>query len=164
VARLAERCPTLVGIKDGLGTVEWLLGMRALVGERLLFINGMPTAEVYAPAYRAMGAATYSSAIFNFIPHTAKAYHAAVMAGDSGTCDRIFSQFFMPYLELRNRQPGYAVSIVKAGVDLIGRSAGPVRAPLSGLTSDERAELARLIAAVEPGALAQPADREGARA
>jgi 5-dehydro-4-deoxyglucarate dehydratase len=165
VARLAERCPNLIGIKDGLGTIEWLLGMRSLLGDRLMLINGMPTAEVYAPAYRAMGAPTYSSAIFNFIPRTAKQYHAAVMAGDQRTCDLIFTRFFMPYLELRNRQPGYAVSIVKAGADLIGRGAGPVRAPLSDLTGDERAELARLIEAMgsqTPDVVA--ADREGTRA
>ena len=167
VAQLAARCPNLIGIKDGLGTVEGLLGMRSLVGDRLIFINGMPTAEVYAQAYRAMGAPTYSSAIFNFIPRTARTYHAAVMAGDRGTCDAIFKRFFMPYLEIRNRQPGYAVSIVKAGVDLIGRSAGPVRAPLSGLTSEERVMLARLIEAegtqsADDGPVAS--QHEGARA
>lgn len=150
VAQLAARCPNLIGIKDGLGTVEGLLGMRSLVGDQLIFINGMPTAEVYAQAYRAMGAPTYSSAIFNFIPRTAKAYHTAVVTGDRQTCDAIFTRFFLPYLEIRNRQPGYAVSIVKAGVDLIGRSAGPVRSPLSGLTPEERAMLARLIEAEGP--------------
>ncbi|MCW6506957.1 5-dehydro-4-deoxyglucarate dehydratase [Lichenifustis flavocetrariae] len=167
VAQLAARCANMIGIKDGLGTVEWLLGMRSLVGDRLIFINGMPTAEVYAQAYRAMGAPTYSSAIFNFIPRTAKAYHAAVMTGDQQTCDAIFTRFFMPYLELRNRQPGYAVSIVKAGVDIINRSAGPVRSPLSGLTLEERAMLARLIEAEGPqGAddLPVAGRHEGARA
>jgi 5-dehydro-4-deoxyglucarate dehydratase len=150
VARLAESCPNLIGIKDGLGNIEWLLRMRSLVGDRLLFINGMPTAEVYAAAYRAMGAPTYSSAILNFVPRTAVAFHQAVQTGDTATCDRVFSTFLGPYLELRNRQPGYAVSIVKAGVDLIGRSAGHVRPPLSPLTASERAELAELIAALGP--------------
>ena len=158
VARLAERCPTLIGIKDGIGTIEWLLGMRALLGNRLIYVNGMPTAEVYAPAYRAMGAPTYSSAILNFIPRTAVAFHTAVMAGDRATCDAIFKAFLNPYLELRNRQPGYAVSIVKAGADIVGRGAGPVRAPLSALTAAERAELATLIEVMGPQNAGSPAD------
>jgi 5-dehydro-4-deoxyglucarate dehydratase len=37
------------------------------------------------------------------------------------------------------------VSIVKAGAKLIGRSAGPVRAPLTDLTEDEMAQLDVLI-------------------
>jgi len=150
VARLAETCPNLIGIKDGLGNIEWLLRMRSLVGDRLLFVNGMPTAEVYAQAYRAMGAATYSSAILNFVPRTAVAFHRAVQAGDAATCDALFKTFLGPYLELRSRQPGYAVSIVKAGADIVGRSAGHVRPPLSALTGPERAELADLIAALGP--------------
>jgi 5-dehydro-4-deoxyglucarate dehydratase len=51
----------------------------------------------------------------------------------------------MPYLAIRNRKAGYAVSIVKAGAKLIGRSAGPVRAPLTDLTEDEMAQLDVLI-------------------
>jgi 5-dehydro-4-deoxyglucarate dehydratase len=148
VAKLAARCPNLIGIKDGLGVVETLLGMRSLIGDRLIYINGMPTAEVYAPAYRAMGAPTYSSAIFNFIPRTARALHAAVAAGDLATYDQLYQQFLMPYVALRSRQPGYAVSIVKAGATIIGRSAGPVRPPLSNLTGDECSELGRLITAM----------------
>jgi 5-dehydro-4-deoxyglucarate dehydratase len=59
------------------------------------------------------------------------------------------AEFYIPYSRLRARQPGYAVSIVKAGAAIVGRDAGPVRPPLSGLTADERRDLAALIAAVE---------------
>ena len=51
--------------------------------------------------------------------------------------------FFEPYMRLRKRQPGYAVSIVKAGADIVGRSAGKVRPPLSDCTAEEIRELAR---------------------
>ncbi len=37
------------------------------------------------------------------------------------------------------------VSIVKAGMSVIGRDAGPVRTPLTDLTDGERAELKALI-------------------
>ena len=48
-------------------------------------------------------------------------------------------------MALRNRRKGYAVSIVKAGLRVVGRSAGPVRPPLVDLTADEQSELARMV-------------------
>ncbi|MEN4923017.1 5-dehydro-4-deoxyglucarate dehydratase, partial [Achromobacter spanius] len=53
--------------------------------------------------------------------------------------------FFLPYLEIRNRKAGYAVSIVKAGAKLVGHDAGPVRAPLTDLTGEELEMLGALI-------------------
>jgi 5-dehydro-4-deoxyglucarate dehydratase len=40
---------------------------------------------------------------------------------------------------------GYAISIVKAGMRIVGRPAGPVRSPLTDLTADEQGELARVL-------------------
>jgi 5-dehydro-4-deoxyglucarate dehydratase len=159
VVRLAEACPNFIALKDGIGNLEWLLEMRALLGERLLFINGMPTAEVYAAAYSAIDVTTYSSAIFNFVPRTACEFHQAIKRGDAIKRDAILRDFLVPYLKLRNRQPGYAVSIVKAGVDIIGRGAGPVRAPLSELTSEERNELDALIRKLGPQELRTTVER-----
>jgi 5-dehydro-4-deoxyglucarate dehydratase len=51
----------------------------------------------------------------------------------------------IPYCDLRNRTQGYAVSIIKAGMKVIGRPAGPVRSPLTDLNEAEVAELAALI-------------------
>ena len=56
----------------------------------------------------------------------------------------------MPYLEIRNRGAGYAVSIVKAGAKLVGHDAGPVRPPLTDLKPDEMDQLASLISALGP--------------
>jgi 5-dehydro-4-deoxyglucarate dehydratase len=149
-ARLAADCPNLIGFKDGVGDLEQLAATRAAVGERLIFINGMPTAETYAAAFRAAGVVTYSSAVFNFIPRTALAFHAAINAGDSATVDALMRDFFVPYVRLRARQPGYAVSIVKAGAAIVGRSAGKVRPPLSDCTAEEVRDLEALIDAMGP--------------
>ena len=54
---------------------------------------------------------------------------------------------FCPYIALRNRRRGYAVSIVKAGMRIVGRPAGPVRAPLVDLTAAEEGELRALLMA-----------------
>ena len=45
---------------------------------------------------------------------------------------------------------GYAVSIVKAGATIVGKSAGPVRPPLSDLKPQEVDELAALIRKLGP--------------
>ena len=150
VARLAADCPNLIGFKDGVGDLEGLAGTRAAVGDRLIFVNGMPTAETYARAFKAAGIATYSSAVFNFIPRTALKFLDAVNNDDAATVDALMRDFFVPYIRLRNRQPGYAVSIVKAGADIVGRGAGKVRPPLSDCTADERAELTVLIEKMGP--------------
>ena len=54
--------------------------------------------------------------------------------------------FVLPYIGIRNRKKGYAVSIVKAGMRAMGRSAGPVRPPLMDLTESEFGELKTLLA------------------
>jgi len=143
---LAERCPNLVGFKDGLGDIERFVAIRQTLGDRFAYLGGLPTAEVFAGAYRAMGCPVYSSAVFNFVPKTAMAFYNAHAAGDTATCDHLLRSFFLPLVALRNRGEGYAVSIVKAGATLIGHSAGPVRPPLSELLPAEVEQLAALIA------------------
>lgn len=105
---------------------------------------------MFAGAYKAMGCPVYSSAVFNFIPRTAIEFYEAHAAGDGATTDRLIRDFFLPYIELRNRGQGYAVSIVKAGARLVGHGAGPVRPPLSELEPAEADRLGELIAGLGP--------------
>ena len=150
LARLAEDCPNLIAFKDGIGDVDTIKAIHSLLGDRMLMLNGMPTAEAYAKEFRALGMATYSSAIFNFVPRTAIDFHRAVHDGDEATLQRLTTEFLEPYVRIRKMQPGYAVSIVKAGADIVGRPGGKVRAPLTDLTVEERAEFAALIEKMGP--------------
>ncbi|SDQ01921.1 5-dehydro-4-deoxyglucarate dehydratase [Ectopseudomonas guguanensis] len=145
--QLAERCPNLIGYKDGLGDIELMVSIRRRLGERLTYLGGLPTAEVYAAAYKALGVPVYSSAVFNFIPKTAMAFYKAIAAEDHATVGKLIDDFFLPYLDIRNRKAGYAVSIVKAGAKIVGYDAGPVRAPLTDLLPEEYEALAKLIEA-----------------
>ncbi|MDQ5977346.1 MAG: 5-dehydro-4-deoxyglucarate dehydratase [Verrucomicrobiota bacterium] len=150
LAKLAERCPNLVGFKDGIGEIELMVSIRRKLGDRFAYLGGLPTAEVYAAAYKALGVPVYSSAVFNFIPKTAMDFYRAVAADDHATMGRLLDSFFLPYLEIRNRKPGYAVSIIKAGARIVGQDAGPVRPPLVDLSAEESAKLAALIQALGP--------------
>ena len=150
LAILAERCPNLVGFKDGIGDIELMSSIYMKMGDRFSYLGGLPTAEVYAAAYKALGTPVYSSAVFNFIPKTAMDFYHAVAKDDLATQHRLLREFFMPYLAIRNRMPGYAVSIVKAGAKLVGHDAGPVRAPLTDLQPAEMEALGALIRKLGP--------------
>jgi 5-dehydro-4-deoxyglucarate dehydratase len=150
LVQLAERCPNLVGFKDGIGDIELMSSIHMKMGDRFAYLGGLPTAEVYAAAYKALGTPVYSSAVFNFIPKTALEFYEAVRTDDMATQHRLLRDFFMPYLEIRNRGAGYAVSIVKAGAKLAGHDAGPVRPPLTDLKREEMDQLAALIAKLGP--------------
>ena len=147
---LADRNSNLIGFKDGLGDIEKFVAVRQTLGDRFTYLGGLPTAEVFAGAYNAMGCPVYSSAVFNFIPRTAMAFYQAQVDGDLATTNRLISDFFLPYIALRNRGEGYAVSIVKAGATIVGHTAGPVRPPLSELKADEVEALGALIAKLGP--------------
>ncbi len=145
LAGLCERCPNLVGFKDGVGDVELMTRVYAGLGDRLTYVGGLPTAETFALPYLEMGVTTYSSAIFNFLPEWALSFYDSVRRRDRDAVYAELRDFVLPYIAIRNRKRGYAVSIVKAGMTAVGRSAGPVRPPLTDFDAGELAELKALI-------------------
>jgi 5-dehydro-4-deoxyglucarate dehydratase len=148
--QLADRCPNLIGFKDGVGEIETMVTIRRKLGDRFTYLGGLPTAEVYAAAYKALGVPVYSSAVFNFIPRTAIEFYEAIRTDDHVTTNRLIDDFFLPYLDIRNKKAGYAVSIVKAGATLVGHTAGPVRTPLIDLNAEECEQLGALIKSLGP--------------
>jgi 5-dehydro-4-deoxyglucarate dehydratase len=157
--RVCARCPNLVGFKDGVGDIELMTRIYARLGDRLTYIGGLPTAETFALPYRELGVSTYSSAIFNVLPEWALGFYEAVRRRDRDTVYAELRRFVLLYIAIRSRKPGYAVSIVKAGMRAIGRSAGPLRPPLTELSESEFAELVALIDAVSGRADARREDR-----
>ncbi len=145
LGRLCDACPNLVGFKDGSGDIGLVRQITAVLGDRLTYLGGMPTAELFAEAYLGAGVTTYSSAVFNFVPTLAVEFYGALRAGDRPRTETILKEFFYPFMEIRSRRKGYAVSAIKAGVRLAGYDAGPVRPPLVDLTEEESQMLARLI-------------------
>lgn len=145
--KLAEICPNFIGYKDGIGDLQLMQRVHYLLGDRLVHIGGLPTAEVFAQPYLEMGVTTYSSAAFNFVPELSLRFYQAVRQRDARTVDALMKSFYLPLIELRDKKRGYAVSIIKAGADLVGRPAGKVRAPLTELDAGERETLRALIEA-----------------
>lgn len=156
VARLCER-ENIIGFKDGHGEMERLLRIQKETGDRLVFINGMPTAELSAPAFKGLGIVNYSSAVFNFVPAVARAFYEALAAGDGPAIDRLLSSFYRPLAELRDRRKGYAVSLIKTGLKAVGKPAGKVRPPLVDCSPEEEAAM-KLIIEKGMAALARAAE------
>ena len=150
VARLCDRNANLVGFKDGVGDIELMMKVYAKMGDRLTYVGGLPTAETFALPYLEMGVTTYSSAIYNFLPEWALSFYDAVRARDHAKVMQGLKDFVLPYIAIRDENRGYAVSIVKAGMTAIGRTAGPVRPPLTDLTADQLGRLAALIKKTKP--------------
>lgn len=149
VVRLAEANPNLIGFKDGIGSIDQITRIHNAVGDRFTYIGGLPTAETFARPYLELGVTTYSSAMFNFVPEFALRFFAAVRSRDSAFVDGALRDFVLPYLDIRDRKKGYAVSIVKAGLNATGRHIGSVRPPLTDLTQEETDMLAELIQRVQ---------------
>src|ERR1700737_1877289 len=145
LARMCDLCPNLIGFKDGVGDIERMTRIYIQLGDRLTYVGGLPTAETFALPYLEMGVTTYSSAIFNFLPNFAQQFYAAVRRRDHEKVYAGLREFVLPFIAIRNRRKGYAVSIVKAGMTAINRSAGPVRSPLVDLSQAELEEMTRLI-------------------
>ncbi|GAA2591291.1 5-dehydro-4-deoxyglucarate dehydratase [Streptomyces sp. LARHCF252] len=142
--------PGVVGLKDGLGDIERMhrivRAVRAVPGtEDFQFFNGLPTAEMTAPAYKGIGVELYSSAVFAFAPEIALAFHRALAEDDDALLSRLLDEFYGPLVALRDEVPGYAVSLVKAGVTLRGLDVGGVRAPLLDPAPEHLARLAKLL-------------------
>ena len=145
IQQLASYCPNFIALKDGTGNMQELNDTIKSLGDRLTYIGGVPTAEIISEAYLSIGVNTYSSAVFNFVPEMALAFYKALRAGDSETVEKMITSFFIPFIRLRSKKSGYAVSLIKAGAELIGKPSGSVRAPLEMPNSGEIEELKKLI-------------------
>ncbi|MFF6912797.1 5-dehydro-4-deoxyglucarate dehydratase [Streptomyces sp. NPDC012466] len=146
--RRVAALPNVIGLKDGHSDLDRLQRLTLAAPEDFLFFNGASTAEIQARAYATVGVPAYSSAVHAFAPEIAGAFFTALREGDHGTVDKLLRDFYVPFVELRDRVPGYAVSLVKAAARLRGHRVGPVRAPL---TDPSPADLSALTAVLTAG-------------
>jgi len=141
--------PRIVGFKDGAGDISLAQEFAIAAGESgrtdLQLFNGLPTAELSQRAYRAVGIPLYSSAVFAMAPRIATAWFDAYLAHDDARLDELISGFYAPLARLRDTTPGYAVSLVKAGVELGGLHVGAVRPPLVQPTPEHLRALADIL-------------------
>lgn len=136
----------VVGVKDGTGNMELNIELTQTIGDRLGWLNGMPLAEVTMPAYFPLGFNCYSSAISNYIPHISRKFYNAVLAGDKETVREIHNEVILPINRIRNKRKGYQVSLIKAGMEIVGHSVkNTVRPPVTSVEKEHYEELKQVL-------------------
>ncbi|MFD8735250.1 5-dehydro-4-deoxyglucarate dehydratase [Streptomyces sp. NPDC059618] len=143
--RAVAEIPGVIGLKDGHSDLDRLQRLTLAAPDGFLFFNGAATAEIQARAYATVGVPAYSSAVHAFAPEIAGAFFTALRTGDETTVNKLLRDFYVPLVELRDRVPGYAVSLVKAAARLRGLPVGPVRAPLTDPGPADLAALERIL-------------------
>jgi 4-hydroxy-tetrahydrodipicolinate synthase len=104
------------------------------------------TAEMWAPFYWAVGATGFTSGLVNVTAGRSQALLEALNRGDRDETMRLWSEI-RPFEALRaKRGDGWNVAVVKAAMRIVGRPAGPVRAPSSDVGEAEIHEITRLLA------------------
>ncbi len=140
--------PSVVGIKDGVGDIALMQRFvlaAARAGRDLEFFNGLLTAELSQGAYRAIGVPRYSSAAFAMAPDIAVAFFDAYRDGDDERQRMLLDGFYVPLVRLRDETPGFAVSLIKAGLRLSGIRVGSVRPPLADPAPEQEGRLRALL-------------------
>ncbi|MFI8006515.1 5-dehydro-4-deoxyglucarate dehydratase [Streptomyces sp. NPDC086010] len=143
--RRISAIPGVIGLKDGHSDLDRLQRLTLAAPDGFLFFNGAATAEIQARAYATVGVPAYSSAAHAFAPEIADAFFAALRDGDGTAVDVLLRDFYIPLVELRDRAPGYAVSLVKAAARMRGLPVGPVRAPLVDPGPGDLADLEQVL-------------------
>ncbi|WP_061571021.1 5-dehydro-4-deoxyglucarate dehydratase [Bacillus atrophaeus] len=127
----------LVGVKDGLGNIDLNINLAYTIGNRLGWLNGMPMAEVTMPAYMPIGFHSYSSAISNYIPHISRMFFEALKNGDQQLVKELYQHVILPINDIRKQRNGYAVSLIKAGMEIMGMNVRNTARPPVGPVEKE---------------------------
>lgn len=135
VEKLAQAIPNLIAWKDGQADIRRYQMIRQHVGDRLHWIGG--AGDDMVPAYYSMGIRTYTSSIANVAPKLSLRLHELASAGHSAELTKLMNDLIVPLYALRAKRKGYEVSAMKAMMDMIGLTGGPVRPPLVDLRADE---------------------------
>lgn len=136
----------IVGFKDGYGNMEKNNEFSHKYKNKIDFLNGMPMAEVTMASYLPLGFESYSSAISNYIPHISRKYFDALKAGDEETVSHIYENVIFPLNSIRVKGKGYAVALIKAGMEIVGLPVGTtVRPPVSEVEPEHYKEMEEIL-------------------
>ena len=149
--RLAEACPSLVGVKYAVNNPPLFAEIVQAVGrDRLAWICGI--AESWAPFFAVGGAKGFTSGLVNVAPAISLAMQAALQQGDYATAMRFWHQV-KPFEDLRaRRNNGNNVSAVKEARAQLGLCEATVRPPISELSDSERAEVRQILVGLDVAA------------
>ncbi len=160
-AAIATLCalPGVVGVKWATpNPMKLKAAMEASPGH-IVWVGGL--AEVWAPAFYAVGARGFTSGLINVWPEQSVAISAALESGDFGAARRLIAGMQV-FEDIRAEDQGGAnVACVKAALRLMGEDCGAARPPaVWPLTNDQ---MVRLRAFMDDNGLLSMADNASER-
>lgn len=146
IAGLGALCPNVLGVKYAVPDAARFAAVARDAGlGRFVWIAGL--AELYAPAYFAVGATGFTSGLVNVAPHISLAMLGALRDGDYGAAMELWERI-RGFEELRAADSSADnVAVVKEALAQLGLCRRDVRPP-SRLLPPERRD--RVAAAIEP--------------
>ncbi|MFF7675858.1 dihydrodipicolinate synthase family protein [Actinacidiphila glaucinigra] len=145
IARLGALCPNVVGVKYAVPDAARFAAVARDAGlDRFTWVAGL--AELYAPAFWAMGATGFTSGLVNVAPRVSLEMLRALRDGDYAAAMKVWEQI-REFEDLRAEQSSADnVSVVKEALAVLGLCRREVRPPSSLLTGDRRERVAALLA------------------
>ncbi|WP_108461051.1 dihydrodipicolinate synthase family protein [Devosia naphthalenivorans] len=144
---IADLCalPNVKGVKWATPNPLRLAEAKAACDPSIVWVGGL--AEVWAPAFYAVGARGFTSGLINVWPERSVAIHAALEAGDFKKANELIAGM-KAFEDIRAEEMnGANVTGVKAALLALGRDCGPTRPPSAWpLTPAQQAKLDAFIA------------------
>ncbi|NKN35280.1 dihydrodipicolinate synthase family protein [Agrobacterium sp. a22-2] len=150
IKAIRELCalPAVIGVKWATPNPLKLAEAIAATDPGIIWVGGL--AEVWAPAFYAVGARGFTSGLINVWPERSVAIHAALEAGDYREANRLIAGM-KAFEEIRAEElNGTNVTGVKAALAVIGHDCGATRPPSAWpLNASQQAALQTFIASNE---------------
>jgi 5-dehydro-4-deoxyglucarate dehydratase len=152
VEQLVNDIPQIVAFKDGRANVRLFQQIREHVidacgADRLIWLGG--SGDDLVGPYFAAGAAGYTSSLACFWPEASGELYDLASSGDYAGLAAYHDRVVSPIYKLRQRRPGFEVSVMKAAMETLGYVAGPSRAPLANVEAEDREALAAILTRLE---------------
>jgi 4-hydroxy-tetrahydrodipicolinate synthase len=141
--RCMELAPNIVGIKDSSGDVTQSIEYKLNTGRKALLFSGRDT--IALSLFLHGGEGTISPAA-NVFPKLVLKLYEAFALGDIALATRI-SDILAPLREAWAW--GSFPVVIKEAMALVGQSAGDTRRPIRPLTPERKADLTKVIAAIQ---------------
>ncbi|MCX2721266.1 dihydrodipicolinate synthase family protein [Roseibium salinum] len=138
--------PAVKGVKWATPNPQKLAEAIAACSPSITWVGGL--AEVWAPAFYAVGARGFTSGLINVWPERSMAIHAALEAGDFAEARALIAGM-KAFEDIRAEElNGTNVTGVKAALQALGQDCGPTRPPSAWpLTENQQARLQAFLGA-----------------
>ncbi|GAA2113687.1 dihydrodipicolinate synthase family protein [Streptomyces synnematoformans] len=144
LAQLGDLCPNVVGVKYAVRDIGRFAAVARDAGlDRFVWVAGL--AELYAPAYWAMGATGFTSGLVNVAPEVSLGMLRALRSGDYPAAMKAWEQI-RPFEDMRAAdQSADNVAVVKEALAALGLGRRDVRPPSRLLPGPLRQEIAGIV-------------------